>query len=88
MRAHAMDTKIDAEQVERVLNCLAQRKQSQDLGDAASRLEELRPPWLRAATWDVLLDDLAAQRYRERVTRKPRLVRVSGTPAGRFRQAS
>jgi hypothetical protein len=67
----AMDGGIDARQIERVLSHLARLKHRGDQkeGDV---LESLRPTWLRADAWDVVLEDLEAQRYHERA-RVPRL---------------
>jgi hypothetical protein len=60
----AMDAGIDAKQTERVLSHLARLKHHRDQGEDV--LESLRPAWLRADAWDIFLEDLEAQRYRER----------------------
>ncbi len=58
-----MDMGIGAEQIERVLNHLARLRQRGGQGDI-DLLESLRPAWLGASAWDVVLEDLQAQRYR------------------------
>ncbi len=60
-----MNMLIDAEQIERVLSHLARLRLQREQGDAGA-LESLRPRWLSASAWDVILEDLQAQRYRER----------------------
>lgn len=59
-----MDT-IDAEQTERVLSYLARLRHHRDLGEM-DLLESLRPTWLGMDAWDVVLEDLETQRYKER----------------------
>lgn len=76
-----MDTNVDAEQIERVLNRLARLWQHDD-HDGMNGLDSLRPAWLRADAWDVILEDLAAQRCPNpgspRVPAQPRLRLVQG----------
>jgi hypothetical protein len=73
-----MDMKIDAEQIAHVLDYLAQLRRDRDRG-GADVPERLRPAWISMGAWDVILEDLAAQRYRERERAHPRLqlVRLS-----------
>ena len=60
-----MDPSINPEQVESVLSHLARlRHHGSPAGTKA--LESLRPAWLGITAWDMLLEDLDAQRYRER----------------------
>lgn len=66
-----MDAGIDAGQIERVLSHLARLKHRRNPEDAEV-LDDLRPAWLRADTWDVVLEDLEVQHYRER----PRTARL------------
>ncbi|MBN8713054.1 MAG: hypothetical protein J0H50_03645 [Xanthomonadales bacterium] len=76
-----MDMNVDAEQIERVLSRLARLWQPHDQ-DAVNALDSLRPAWLKAAAWDVILEDLAAQRCSEvrapRASARPRLRLVRG----------
>jgi hypothetical protein len=67
---------IDANQTERVLSYLARLKHQ---GDPAQMdtLESLRPSWLGMDAWDVVLEDLEAQHYRNRA-RVVRLQVVAG----------
>lgn len=60
-----MDAGIDARQIERVLSHLARlgHRHDQDDGD---ELENLRPSWLGMDAWEIVLDDLETQYYRER----------------------
>lgn len=60
-----MDTGVDAKQTERVLSQLARLKHHCDQ-EGFDVLESLRPAWLGADAWDIVLEDLEAQRYRER----------------------
>lgn len=60
-----MDTSMNAEQVEHMLSHLARLRHRGDRADI-DVLENLKPAWLRADAWDILLEDLKAQRYRER----------------------
>lgn len=60
-----MGTKVDAEQIERVLSHLARLRQRHDAADL-DVLEGLRPAWLGMDAWDIVLEDLQAQRYRQR----------------------
>lgn len=71
-----MDSGIDAKQTERVLSYLARLRHQSDPG-AMDALESLRPPWLGMDAWDVVLEDLEAQHYRQRA-RVVRLQLVSG----------
>ena len=59
-----MDASIDTEQIERVLSHLARLKHHHGRKDT-DVLESLRPAWLAVDAWDVILEDLDAQRYRE-----------------------
>lgn len=59
-----MDIGIDARQTERVLSQLA-RLRHHCGPEEMDALESLRPAWLGANAWDVVLDDLEAQCYRE-----------------------
>lgn len=56
---------IDAEQTERVLSYLARLRHDRDQGEM-DILESLRPTWLGMDAWDVVLEDLETQRYKER----------------------
>ena len=56
---------IDAEQTERVLSYLARLRHHRDQGEM-DILDSLRPTWLGMAAWDVVLEDLETQRYKER----------------------
>ncbi len=60
-----MDVGIDAAQIERVLGQLARLRHVGD-PEGLDALESLRPSWLGPDAWDVVLEDLEAQRYRER----------------------
>jgi hypothetical protein len=60
-----MDTSVDAKQTERVLSHLARLKHRRD-PEGQDLLESLRPAWLAADAWDIVLEDLEAQHYRER----------------------
>lgn len=60
-----MDAGIDIKQTERVLSCLARLKHHCD-HENMDVLESLRPTWLGMDAWDVVLEDLEAQHYRER----------------------
>ncbi|HVX04383.1 MAG TPA: hypothetical protein VHA71_04590 [Rhodanobacteraceae bacterium] len=60
-----MDAAIDAKQTERVLSYLARLRHYRDQGEV-DVLESLRPAWLGMDAWDVVLDDLETQRYKER----------------------
>lgn len=60
-----MNTEIDAGQIERVLSHLARLKHRRNPEDAEV-LDDLRPAWLREDAWDVVLEDLETQHYRER----------------------
>lgn len=72
----AMDTNIDAGQIEHVLSHLARLRQRRDQEDV-DVLESLRPAWLGLDAWDIVLEDLRGQRYRERA-RVVRLRLVGG----------
>lgn len=61
-----MDAGIDAKQIERVLSHLARLKHRRNPEDTDA-LDDLRPAWLRADTWDVVLEDLELQHFREHV---------------------
>jgi hypothetical protein len=56
---------IDAEQTERVLSYLARLRHRRDQGEM-DLLESLRPTWLGMDAWDIVLEDLETQRYKER----------------------
>lgn len=56
---------IDAKQTERVLSYLARLQHFRDQ-EELDVLESLRPAWLGMDAWDVVLDDLETQRYKER----------------------
>lgn len=60
-----MDVDIDIKQTERVLSYLAGLRHHCDQ-EGMDVLESLRPAWLGVGAWDVVLEDLEAQRYRER----------------------
>lgn len=66
-----MDAGIDARQIERVLSHLARLQHRRDQEDA-DVLENLRPSWLGMDAWEVVLEDLESQHYRER----PRVARL------------
>ncbi|MGH8124424.1 MAG: hypothetical protein ACREPK_01050 [Rhodanobacteraceae bacterium] len=71
-----MDESIDARQTERVLSHLARLKHH--CGQEESNvLESLRPAWLGVVAWDIVLDDLEAERYKKRAS-AVRLQLVSG----------
>ena len=57
-----MNRSIDAEQVERTLSHLAQLRH-QCSPEHIDVLENLRPAWLAADTWDIVLEDFEVQRY-------------------------
>lgn len=60
-----MNLDIDVEQTEHVLSYLARLRH--DSGqEEMDMLESLRPTWLGMKAWDVVLEDLEAQHYRER----------------------
>jgi len=67
-----MDGSIGTEQVERVLNYLAHLRHYSDR-ENVNALDSLRPTWMKMSAWDVILDDLEAQRYREPAARPVRL---------------
>lgn len=68
-----MDMNIDAEQIERVLSCLAQLRHDRDRNpNEVNVLDRVKPAWVRMDTWDAVLDDLEAQRYRELERAHPR----------------
>ncbi len=56
---------IDAKQTERVLSYLARLRHQRDQGEP-DLLESLRPAWLGMDAWDVVLEDLENQRYKDR----------------------
>ena len=56
---------IDAKQTERVLSYLARLRHHRDQ-DEMDILESLRPTWLGMDAWDLVLEDLETQRYKER----------------------
>jgi hypothetical protein len=60
-----MDTNIDAKQIEHVLSHLARLRQRRDPADLDA-LEGLRPAWLGLDAWDIVLEDLQTERYRQR----------------------
>lgn len=66
-----MDAGIDARQIERVLSHLARLRHRRDHEDGDA-LENLRPAWLGMDAWEIFLEDLEAQHYRER----PRAARL------------
>lgn len=66
-----MDTEIDAGQIERVLSHLAHLQHRRDT-DEVDALDDLRPDWLKLDAWEVVLEDLTTQYYRER----PRVARL------------
>ncbi|MGH8162212.1 MAG: hypothetical protein ACRESR_08750 [Gammaproteobacteria bacterium] len=72
-----MDMGIDAKQTERVLSHLARLRHHCDREDMEGALESLRPAWLGGDAWDIVLEDLEAQRYRVRA-RVVRLQLVRG----------
>jgi hypothetical protein len=59
----AMETGIDARQIERVLSHLARLKHRRD--EQADTLEDLRPSWLGPDAWEIVLEDLESQHYRQ-----------------------
>jgi hypothetical protein len=61
---------IDAKQTERVLSYLARLRHHRDQGEP-DVLESLRPEWLGMDAWDIVLDDLETQRYKERKRATP-----------------
>ena len=65
-----MESGIDARQIERVLSHLARLRHRSD----ADVLEDLRPDWLGMDAWEIVLEDLEAQHYRER--KRPRVARL------------
>lgn len=71
-----MNRSIDAEQIDRTLSHLAQLRH-QCCPEHVDVLDHLRPAWLAADTWDIVLEDIELQRYSARVSdRRLRLVRV------------
>lgn len=60
-----MDTEIDAGQIERVLSHLAHLGHRREADDEDA-LDNLRPAWLKLDAWEVVLEDLTSQYYRER----------------------
>ena len=72
-----MDAAIDAKQTERVLSYLARLRHYRDQQEETV-LESLRPTWLGMDVWDVVLDDLETQRYRERA--RVAQLRLVGNP--------
>lgn len=60
-----MDAGIDARQIERVLSHLARLRHRRDQ-ENMDALENLRPAWLGMDAWEVVLEDLEAQHYKER----------------------
>lgn len=62
---------IDAKQIERVLSQLARLRHHCDQ-EQLDALEALRPAWLGVDAWDIVLEDLETERYKER----PRTVRL------------
>lgn len=60
-----MDAAIDAKQTERVLSYLARLRHHRDQGEM-DLLESLRPTWLGMDAWDMVLEDLETQCYKER----------------------
>jgi hypothetical protein len=56
---------IDAKQTERVLSYLARLRHHRD-PEEMDLLESLRPTWLGMDAWDLVLEDLETQRYKER----------------------
>lgn len=70
-----MDVSIGTEQVERLLNCLAHLRHHRNR-ENVNILDGLRPAWMKMSAWDVILDDLEAQRYREPAARPVRLAEV------------
>jgi hypothetical protein len=70
-----MATEIDAGQIERVLSHLAHLGHRRDVDDMET-LDNLRPGWLKLDAWEIVLEDLTTQYYRERPrTAQLRLVR-------------
>lgn len=70
-----MDGTIDARQIERVLSHLARLRHRRDDAEADT-LDSLRPAWLGLDAWEIVLDDLETQHYKERA-RVARLRSVS-----------
>lgn len=69
-----MDVNIDVDQTERMLSHLARLRQRCNRDDMDA-LERLRPAWLGLDAWDIVLEELKMQRYRERPhMARPRLV--------------
>ena len=60
-----LNTSVDARQIEHVLSHLARLRQLRGPTDLDA-LDGLRPAWLRPDTWDIVLEDLQAERYRNR----------------------
>lgn len=56
---------IDAKQTERVLSHLARLRHQRER-DEPDVLDSLRPAWLGMDAWEIVLDDLETQRYKER----------------------
>lgn len=75
-----MKTASDARQIEQVLSHLARLKHDAGTQDS-DLLEDLRPIWLSPDAWDIVLEDLEAQRYREhvRMRQAPQLRLVGGS---------
>ncbi len=61
-----MHTNISPEQVERMLSHLASLRLHRNRADLET-LEALRPAWIGLDAWDMVLDDVTAQRFRDRV---------------------
>ena len=59
-----MNMRIDAEQIEYTLSYLANLRQRRSHADMET-LETLRPAWIGLDAWDMLLDDVRSQRYRD-----------------------
>lgn len=62
-----METGVDARQIEYVLSHLARLRHRRG-EDAAEALESLRPAWLGLDAWEVVLEDLESQHYRQRTS--------------------
>lgn len=60
-----MDAPIDARQIERVLSHLARLRRHRDRVGVEA-LDQLRPPWLGPDAWEIILEELETQHYRER----------------------
>jgi hypothetical protein len=71
----AMDLGIDAAQTERVLSQLA-RLRHRGNREEMDVLDSLKPSWLGADAWDIILEDLDAQHYRERDRERVRVPRL------------